>query len=428
MKNLFLTTVLLLIGIASFSQNDCTGQRVSIQSLELDDRIILNQLILDYVQSEINSNYDPEGEWPNNILENKYDIVAQHTDYNSGMPQPWHGPTETFFSWHRDYVAGLEQYILDQGCDICADLVPLPYWDITEPLSDPFYNSMIPEFAVEDALLTAPQPLFITPQSETWGDFTLPMNESPCVAFENIDDYAEWMLGRHAQVHFEMGGAMRSFASTAGTAVFWLYHAYIDEKYYCYQQECQCPVPVAQLNIRKCDVCFDLASSINSDEYRFTLIDDLGNETNISLNSMGCISSNYLDQGEDYTLKIKAINSSMLDNVDCLSDQIEVEFTAPDPPSTKFDPIPCAQILVEPNVPASFENGMKITNMGPKRAFSFANTVLITGLSTSIGNTITLNENEEISISIPLEIRGLGINYFSIFVDGESLSFEYINQ
>lgn len=79
-------------------------------------------------------------------------------------------------------------------------------------------------------------------------------------------------------------------------------------------------------------------------------------------------------------------------------------------------------------MPASFENGMKITNMGPKRAFNFANTILMTGVSSSIGNTVILDENEDIYMSIPHEVRGLGINYFSIFVDGETLLIEYINE
>ena len=348
-----------------------------------------------------------------------------------GQPSPWHTGIELFFSWHRDYIAGLEQFILDQGCDICPDLVPLPYWDITQPLSDPFYNSMIPEFAVEDALITAPQPLFITPQEETWSDF-IEIDESTCTEYESPDALADWMLGRHAQVHFEMGGAMRSFASTAGTAVFWLYHAYIDEKYYCYQQICQCPEPVVSISNRDCDVCLDLENSINADDFILTLVDEFGNESSVTLNLQGCISYRDLNQGDNYTLKIEAINTSMLDNIDCLDNEIEVNFTAPEPPSSKFNPNPCIRAIPLPQFPSptslTGNKVVKVTNTGIKREFTFINSIHNTGSHTVLASPMILEENEEVFITIPQASQGYGINYFTIHVDGETAAIEYINQ
>lgn len=250
-----------------------------------------------------------------------------------------------------EIIAGLEQFILDQeDCEFCPFFVPLPYWDITKPLPTEFWNQMIPEF--EDAFLfdaVSSDPLhdgtasFKSDPLQTWPNYQVTTED--CEEYEDIDDFASFIQGWHGSVHNEMGGAMRSTTATSGTSVFWLYHAFVDEKYYCYQQLCQCPEPVAQLNIRKCDVCFDLSNSLNSDEFDLTLIDDQGNETIISLNSEGCISSNYLDPGEDYILSIKAINSAMTDNIACLSDQIELTFTSPDPPSTNLNQFHVLKLL-----------------------------------------------------------------------------------
>ena len=109
MKKLIFTTVLILFGFFGFSQVDCEGQRTPIHELTQNQRDVLNDLILQYVQSQINPDYDPDGEFPDKLLEHKYTIVAQHTDFGSNHT-PWHDPIELFFSWHRDYIAGLEQF------------------------------------------------------------------------------------------------------------------------------------------------------------------------------------------------------------------------------------------------------------------------------------------------------------------------------
>lgn len=102
MKKLIFTTVLALTGLICFSQSDCEGQRTSIHELTEFQRTILNDLILQYVQSQPNPDYDPEGIFPNNLIQYKYDIVAQHTDYGQGGGT-WHNFDEYFLEWHRDY-------------------------------------------------------------------------------------------------------------------------------------------------------------------------------------------------------------------------------------------------------------------------------------------------------------------------------------
>ena len=437
MKKLIFTTVLALTGLICFSQSDCEGQRTPIHEFEDFERAILNDLILQYVQSIPNPSYDPDGPFPWNRIEYKYLIVAEHTGNGTGG-QAWHNFDEYFLEWHRDYIAGLEQFILDQGCNLCPSFVPLPYWDITQPLPDEFWNQMIPEF--ENAFFAGaqgnPNPphdgtaSFKSDPMQTWPDYGV--SEDDCTEYEDIDDFASFIQSWHSTVHVEMGGAMRATGATSGTSVFWLYHAFVDEKYYCYQQLCQCPEPIVELSNRECDVCVDFSNSTNADDFNLILIDEFGNESSVSLNSQGCISYRDLNQGDNYTLKVHAVNTSMTDNIACLNDEIEINFTAPDPPSSKFNPNPCIRATPLPQFPTTTtltsSKVVKVTNTGTEREFTFTNSIHNTGSQAVLTSPMILEENEEVFINIPQASQGYGINYFTIHVEGESATIEYINQ
>lgn len=175
----------------------------------------------------------------------------------------------------------------------------------------------------------------------------------------------------------------------------------------------------------------DLSNSINADDYTISIVDEFGNESNVSLNDRGCISYTDLNQGDLYTLKIQAINTSMLDNVDCVNSEQIINFTAPNPPSTKYNRNPCLRVEGYPQFPTSSNiterKVIKVVNIGIKRNFTFTNSVHTTGNQSSLATDVTLDTNEEIFIEIPMTTQGLGLNYFTVSYDGEASIFEYIN-
>jgi hypothetical protein len=302
-----------------------------------------------YITSEIDHDWvpgDPEID--------KWHVVTHHRSAFSF----WHNRKEVgFFTEHRNYLQEMEQYLLNTpGCDNPL-FVPLPSFNPAAsaggiPLE--FFqapNSAHPSVPTGFPMLTDRTP-----------DFSMiPVNEQTCTQFANIDAFANTVEGQHNTVHNRIGGTMSNPGISPGATIFWLWHAYVDDMYNCFQQKCQGCKP-AFVRVKKatgvvsrstCDYCLDLSKSTDVTNYTFQLIDNVtGINKTITLNRSGCISYKDMVSGHPYTLIITGTNNSSGNNL-CGLDEIEYEFTAPiQPPKTKFgDPCSWAIVKTEPNPP-----------------------------------------------------------------------------
>ncbi len=220
-RKLFLLLFMIGLPYVVFSQ-----VRPSIQDFSSSQQAELAGLIMDYVTPEIieyHCNYT--------VLtgDNSTDI---HSAYD-------------FLPFHREYIAGIETWLLTQDK---GEYVPLPKWDPSTPTPMPF-RVVDPDCA--SASCTSGNGPCSTPTNWTPpapSDLTnfLPpatcalSNDQPLgtvIAPGSLSDHIE--LGYHNQVHIQMGGVMRNFRSPAAP-IFWLWHAQVDDLWKAW--ECQCPL------------------------------------------------------------------------------------------------------------------------------------------------------------------------------------------
>lgn len=409
----------------------CTGQREDISELDANAQSQLADLILQYLTSVENPMYNPAIDHP----AQKYTIVAEHSNFG-GDASAWHSNDEVFFSWHRDYIQGLENWLLEQGY---PEFVPLPAWNPNQPIPSAFQDAVVPE-----VLSTNSMELGNIQQGQL---NMYEVDDITCEQFANMNHYAGFIRAgisnptgtsftSHNAVHGTIGGAMGFVETASAAAIFWLFHAHVDELYQCYQTYCQDCEPVfirATHEGRGCDYCFDFSLNVNVDEITVTLIDENGIETILPWSpSRTCIPSTFLESGQSYTARIEGNNST---SEGCSAkDEVEIEFTAPLQPSrTKFIPNPCLQVQQEPQFPTTGfhpNNGggtksFIVKNIGDIRSFTFYNTVVQSGFTNQIGSSIELQNQEEILIIIPNQYVGYGNNYFFVEVGGGTSETQY---
>lgn len=418
---------------SSNPQTVCDGQRPDISEFNGDAQLLLSQLIIQYLTLEVNPDYN-EGVDPTWL---KYDIVAQHSDYGNLTPAGsssgsglWHSNNEMFFSWHRDYIQGLENWLLENGH---SEFVPLPGWNPNTAMPSAFHNALV------DGVGSLGNVNYTADMYE--------VDDITCEQFNNMDHFAGFIRAgsanptggfftNHNSVHVGVGGAMGSVPTASGAAIFWLFHAHVDDLYHCYQERCQGCEPVfirVTHEGKDCDYCFDFSLNVNADDLSITLIDDDGTETNIPWPSWrNCIPYNYLQSGKSYKVRIEGNNNT---NEGCSAkDEVVIEFTAPiQPTGNKFNPNPCLKVEQLPQFPThgfhpNDGGGAKsfiVKNNGGTRSFTFYNVIVQTGYSNQIGTTIQLSNDEEVLVTIPNQFVGYGNNYFVVEVDEDTSEFQY---
>lgn len=195
--------------------------------------------------------------------------------------------TNIFFTWHRAYIRGLEEYLLDLGYE---EFVPLPGWNPKTLIPDPFLE---PERMVEEVYdttytyevpngtgFTVEMPLSqVEPDSLTMYQ----VDSLTCGQFSSIDQYAGFIratsndsISSHNEVHIAIDGAMGPTQTASSAAIFWLFHAYVDELYYCFKNECQgCGEMVldATEQDQGCTSCVNLEGSMNLGNMDFRVFD-----------------------------------------------------------------------------------------------------------------------------------------------------------
>lgn len=168
--------------------------RPNLNDLSPGDRTHLAEMIQQYVTPE---------------------IVNLHVSPPGGINI--HDPS-LFLSWHRAYIAGLENFLVQQGH---PEWSPLPAWDPAEPIPDEFN---IPDQG-PDALRNLDPNISFSPEFD-------PENLG---AFENDEELADAVDGPHGAVHVRVGGLMGDFRSP-GAPIFWPWHSFIDDIWWTWQR------------------------------------------------------------------------------------------------------------------------------------------------------------------------------------------------
>ncbi len=206
-------TISLLIGSSIFLM---AGQRPDINSFSSTQRTQLRNLMMDYISTS---------------------VVQEHQ--NSMMLA--HNYQMEFLTWHRDYIGDMENYLRNNGG---SQFVPLPRWNPSTNIPNEFRGSI--------AGLTGSN-IDFSPSGFNFSRFfnnnTLcnysAGNNNYCGASSTvynptaIDAFAKDLQCEHNAVHNSVGGIMTT-SSSPQAAIFWLYHAYIDDIYYDYDASCNC--------------------------------------------------------------------------------------------------------------------------------------------------------------------------------------------
>lgn len=287
MKKLVLATICLFL-LLSYDMSAQQGRRQDITEFTPAQRETLKNLILDYASA------------------NSFEVVLEHVnmDPNNGpVFGEFHNFDEYFLCWHRGYISRLEDYLMSNGGSM---FVPLPRWD-------PF--TCIPNEFFIDAVIDDPQFIELEDQCPFFdlvfggsGPFgvSITLNYdvnrfknqfSLCSAYlgtspaaycgvtrtSSVDKFAADLECEHNAVHRNIGGQMADGRSPAA-AIFWIWHAWVDDVYYDYQTLCQGLTP-AQALAAPCNLntpCTTLQATPSTLSFPFA-----GNTQNVSITSNG---------------------------------------------------------------------------------------------------------------------------------------------
>lgn len=236
---IFVGLMIALMSITdAFAQN--WTRRTRVHDLNSDQRSTLNTVMLQYLSQQNSSG--------------EYIIVKQHGDYDAYI----HNYNETFLGWHRQYLEGMERYVMARISQGLRDSLNglLPYWRPTTRIPDEFfYNAILPGF-------TAPQDQ--TPYNKN-GTIIYNINNFNGINFNGpyfcnnynnsgtnscdfgnntssnprsipIDKFATDLECFHNTVHGAIGGDMAVSAVSPSATIFWIWHAWVDEVYWSYER------------------------------------------------------------------------------------------------------------------------------------------------------------------------------------------------
>ena len=116
-----------------------------------------------------------------------------------------------------------------------------------------------------------------------------------------------WCMEHLAMVHSQTASA---------AAIFWLFHAYVDELYYCYQDVCEgCGYISVEDEAKEseCTACLDFSGTGDFSNLNIIYVEDQsGNTVSLPFDANGCIDEvwrlNNLEGGDIFTLLVSAEN------------------------------------------------------------------------------------------------------------------------
>lgn len=169
--------------------------RPSLNSLTAEEKSELARLIQEYVTR---------------------DIVAEHWDaVLSGVHQNPAG----FLSFHRNYIAGLEEFLNSRGHQ---EWIPLPAWNPAEPIP--------PEFNIpregSGRLRNLDPRISFSPRFD-------PEN---LAAFQSDAELGAALMEAHNEVHAKVGGVFNDLSRAPEAPIFWPFHSFIDDIWWEWQR------------------------------------------------------------------------------------------------------------------------------------------------------------------------------------------------
>ena len=218
-----LSSVLLLVGMAFNAYTSsaqavapCTGARKDISSFSTADQKEICKLIIEYLNLDMVVGA---------VGPAKYPTVSHHVQHSMQI----HGTGKVaFLTWHRYYLQELEKWLLEKGK---SKFVPLPAWNPSVDMPDVFFDEVTGKLSTADGF-----PKLENKKSDQ--PFTPFLGTAKC-SYTNIDKFSNDLEGAHGKVHIAVGGTMGKVPLSPGAAIFWLWHAYVDDLWYCYQKECK---------------------------------------------------------------------------------------------------------------------------------------------------------------------------------------------
>lgn len=153
------------------------------------------------------------GFWGQNGVEDRGVCINPSRDNVCGHAVPW-GDGTRFFTWHREYLAGLENHL--RTIEVEGRRLTLPSWAPWEPLPEAFRTN------------GARHPGMGTTDFAAFCDDTIGH-------FPN-DDVLGVILswGPHFATHARTGGDMALIHKAPLSPIFWPWHAFIDDLYKTY--------------------------------------------------------------------------------------------------------------------------------------------------------------------------------------------------
>jgi len=223
-KILLLVAMLCIAGTQNtFAQAACTGARTDIWSMSSTDRLSLRNAIIAYLSSQVNTSVP-------STSPDYYTNVAHHAAHFSTVHFTG---TSVFFKWHRYYIQEMEHWFLEHGY---RQFVPLPSWNPNNNsnLPNEFFNSNSPGRAIVNS----------TAYPDLASQTTTPNSNAPYLVptacgTTSENTYSNNVeMSYHNDIHVDIGGTMNTAYSSA-SAIFWTWHGYIDDLWFCYQRSCQ---------------------------------------------------------------------------------------------------------------------------------------------------------------------------------------------
>lgn len=168
--------------------------RPNLNNLSTDDRQLLANLIQQYTTPEI--------------------INLHWNAAQSGA----HRDPAMFLNFHRDYIAGLEAFLMAQGF---PQFAPLPEWNPAEPIPQEFN---IPNTG-SGRLRNLNPGVSFAPE----------FDQDNLQNFSTVEELGEALMTRHNLVHQRIGGIMNNMRLAPLAPIFWPFHGFIDEIYHDWQ-------------------------------------------------------------------------------------------------------------------------------------------------------------------------------------------------
>ncbi len=143
-------------------------------------------------------------------------IINMHSNaVSSGV----HNDPVGFLSFHRNYIAGLDTFLVEQGY---AQWVPLPAWDPAEPIPEEFN---IPNSGPERLLNLNPNVSF-SPE----------FDQENLTNFATVEELGMALMTRHNLVHARIGGVMNNLRRAPIAPIFWVFHSFVDDIWWEWQR------------------------------------------------------------------------------------------------------------------------------------------------------------------------------------------------